>query len=209
VLAEETDYVIPVAENFKNTFTAQGGSVPVFISFQSGESDFRAIITRVKKAKVDGLYIGTQSHDLASLVVRQTRELGLKQAIYGNEQLGNCAQSEPALAALKGAIYAEPHFDTTAPRTRDFIERYLRRFKMTALPYGIWTAEAYDAVRLLADTINRCGDEVEKVWACLIKTEGYPGVSGPVTIGPDGDGKRNYILKRVHADGRIEALDFK
>jgi branched-chain amino acid transport system substrate-binding protein len=210
VLAEETDYVMPVAENFKNTFISQGGEVPVFVSFQASESDFRAIVAKVKHANVDSLYIGLQSPDTAALLARQARELGLKQPFYGNEQMGNVPQSQAALAPLfNGTIYAEPKFDVTKPHTLEFIDRYKKRFNQPALPAGIWTAEAYDAVRLLADTINRCGDDVEKVRACLVKTVNYAGVSGQLAIGPDGDGIRAYILKRVRADGNVEIVDFK
>lgn len=202
VFVEETDYAVPVAEEFQKIFQASGGIIPFFDTFQSKETDFRSFLTKIQNQKVDALYLGTQGPDTASLLVEQMRELGLHIPIYGNEQVGSARLSHPEAAShFAGIIFAEPLFDKTTPKTHDFIERYKSRYHVQDLPLGIFTAEAYDAVRLLAEAISRCGDDVEKVRACLVATRNYPGVSGPVTIGADGDGQRTYVLKRIDTDG--------
>lgn len=203
VLAEETDYVLPVAEEFMHVFEKQGGRAVSLERFAYNETDFRSILTKLKKPGIDGFYLGVQSVDTAALFMRQANELGLPHPAYGNETVGNTPQGNPSLAELfAGMIYAEPSFDTSAPKTARFIERFNERYHLTALPYGIWTAEAYDAVVFLAQAINQCGADVEKVRACMTQIKDYVGASGKVSIGADGDGIREYKLKRVTAEGK-------
>ena len=73
------------------------------------------------------------------------------------------------------------------------------KYKVDQLPFGIWAAEAFDVVTLLAKTIARCGETPESVKQCLYQTHDYPGASGSISIDANGDGIRKYVLKEVKA----------
>ena len=203
VIHEETDYATPAAERLRDQFVRLGGKVTVFTSFAPGETDFRAIATRVKSQNPDALYLGVQAQDTAILLVRQVRELGLNVQLLGNEVTGSAVvQFVGDKTIFDGLIFAEPEFHPELSPTKEFISRFESTFRTQGLPFGIWTAEAYDTVDLLAKTIAQCGDDAELVKACLYKVRNYDGVSGRVSINEKGDGVRQYVVKSVK-DGRI------
>lgn len=209
VISEETNYALPVAEKFRETFLSKGGEIVLFETYLSGEKDFRSLAAKIKGVNPDVVYLGTQSHDVTVNFARQIREIGIRKPLYGNEQMGNALVSPELEGAFEGTIFAEPPFDTERTKTRDFIRRYKERFGESTLPSGLWTAEAYDAVGILAAAINRCGNDVEKVRACLVSGEIYRGVSGDISIGPDGDGTRQFVLKRIERDGMQSQVEFQ
>ncbi len=57
-------------------------------------------------------------------------------------------------------------------------------------------------MRVVANEIVRCGEDSDKVKACLYDLKGYQGVSGLISFDKNGDGVRRYVLKRI-AGGNI------
>jgi len=203
IIVEETDYAMPVAQAFKEEFELQGGRLLQESSFQPGEVDFRAIAVKVKGNSPDVIYIAGQSIDSAKILIKQIRDSRVFAPILGNEMVGNIASSNPDMVEmLRGIVFAEPAFDINAPLTRSFADKFKARYHLPELPHGFWTSEAYDSVRLMADVINRCGEDVSEVIKCLEQVRDYKGVSGVISIGPDHDGQRETVLKIVGKDGK-------
>jgi len=206
VLYEETDYAEPPAERFAELIKKSDAELVDFQGYHPGETDFRAVLTRLRNRQPDGLYLGVQSPDSAVLILQQLRELNIDIQIFGNEITGNAVFSDlPRAHLFDGMIFGEPDFDLESPATKAFVANYTKRFQVDALPYGFWSAEAYDAVKLLAQIIGECGDEVEQVRACLLNVRDYPGVSAPVSIDENGDGVREYKIKIIEG-GSVRTL---
>ena len=204
MIFEETPYALPIAEVFGEEIKRRGGEVISSDSFVPGNTDFRSMLIKLRGRHADGVLIAVQAQDTAYIIVRQLHELGLKIQVYGNEVAGNAITAHPEAAALfEGMIFGEPEFNQDDPALKDFIAKFNARFGTTELPYGFWTAESYDGVRLLAKVINECGDDVEAVKKCLYGVNNYKGISGKISINENGDGVRNYIIKRV-TNGRIQ-----
>jgi branched-chain amino acid transport system substrate-binding protein len=196
-----TDYAQPLAEGFRDEVLQRKGRVPVFEGLAPGDLDARPLLLRMKRAGVTCLYLGIQSPEAAVAVLQQAAEISFHPLLLGNEITGNAVTTAGDRKSLfEGLVFAEPEFDLEAKRTKAFIKRYKARFGVESLPYGFWSAEAYDAVRLLAETIGRCGEEVSAVRACLLSVHNYQGVSGPISINEQGDGVRKYLIKRINAD---------
>lgn len=192
ILAAQTDYVGPIADRLEKRFSELGGST-VRENFISGETSFRTILTRIKAGKPDAVYVGTQEPDSAELIIKQMHELGMKMQIYGNESTGSIAATSSTPSLYDGLIFAQLAIDRESPKTREFIEKYRKKFKVSDIPYVI-TPEAYDTVKLLAEMVQQCGDDVEKVKACLYQVRNYQGASGPLSIDEHGDGLREHAL---------------
>jgi branched-chain amino acid transport system substrate-binding protein len=207
VIYEIKDYPKPIADAFKKSFEELGGQVSVFDGFSPEENDFRSILSRMKEANVEAIFISPQAPEKASLIIKQINELGLNVKIFGNEQVGSKTTIDAVgNSAIEGLVFGEPKFDVNDPITKEFIEKYNSRYGTNGLPLGIWTAECYDAVHILADAIDASDDDVEKIKEYLYGVKKYVGASGSFSIDENGDGVREYKLKTIK-EGKIIDID--
>ncbi len=205
ILYEETDYARPQAERFAELLSEHNAPAIDIQSYNPSETDFRTILSKFKIKKIDGLYVGVQSPDRALLILQQIKVLGLKAQLFGNEITGNSVSAYlDSRDLFEGLIYAEPPFNQDSNNTSAFINRFKKRFNTDSLPFGFWTAEAYDTVNLLAQVISECGDNVDKVKDCLYKIKDYDGVSAPISIDENGDGVRKYVIKQIRNGKGVE-----
>ncbi len=205
VIYEETDYAIPLAEKFKGEFN-KTGKVVGYESYMKGEVDFRSIISRIKRANPDFIYLSIQSPEVSILILKQLADLGVRAYLGGNELMGSSLTAFPEHKELfEGLYFSSPRFDIDSEPTKGFVERYKARFSAAGLPMGIWTAEAFDAVHVMAKAIKDCGPDPSSVRRCLYGIQNYQGVSGEISIDSNGDGIRRYELKQIR-NSRIETI---
>ncbi|MCK7471379.1 MAG: ABC transporter substrate-binding protein [Desulfomicrobium escambiense] len=74
------------AEAFRDYFNANGGKVVEYIDYATGLVDFKALLTRIKAANPDCIYLGQYAQE-SGLQVKQARELGIKSIVVGNNTL--------------------------------------------------------------------------------------------------------------------------
>lgn len=198
VVYEETEYASGLAEYFKSQAPSHAIKVSTMQSFVPGETDFRSIVTRIKASGAKAVYFSPQSPDGTTSVLRAFKEQRIELPVLGNEIAGNTVKANVSAAGLfEGMVFAEPQFDTHNPAVTNFTRRYLARFGGTGLPYGFYTCEAYDAVRVVAHVLATCGVDNEKVKECLYTLNNYQGLSGKIAFDSNGDGIRHYILKKI------------
>lgn len=205
ILFEETDYAEPVAEHFKKRFKELGGKVDLYESFNPGTTDFRASLSRIKSRKSKFLYLGVQAQDTADLIIKQLNELQLDIQVFGNEMVGNAFAVSSDPDRFEGVIFAEPKFDKDRPKTKSLIKEFKKRYDFDGLPFGIFTAEAYDTPFVLKHAIETCGESPKQVKDCLYKVKNFDGASGQITIDENGDGVRDYLVKRIQ-NGQKEVI---
>lgn len=202
VIYEETEYAQGLAEFFRNEATRHGITIPLYEGFAPTDVDLRSVVTRAKAAKIDALYLSLQAPDAIVSLLKVLREQRVSTTLLANEIVGNTVGSFPQQQDFfDGIVFGEPEFDRSAEGFRTFEAKYRARFQ-AELPYGFYTAEAYDAVRVVAYEIAKCGEDSDKVKACLYDLKDYYGVSGPVAFDKNGDGVRRYTLKRI-SGGKI------
>lgn len=182
ILHEITDYVMPVAEKVKKDFEQQGGIISETLAFNPGETDFRSMLVKISKNAPDALYLGVQAPDTGMVLMKQVRELKLDAKIFGNEQFSSAfLSSKPeGRALLEGIVFAQPECDLGNSPARSFLEKYRKRYDVEALPFGCYTAEAFDAVQILAAALRKCGEDAECVKEYLYRIRDYQGASGGV-----------------------------
>lgn len=196
IIHEDTDYAMPLAEKLKDVLTVAGKEVTI-ASFVSSENDFRAILTKLAASKIDALYIGVQSKDKANIILKQLFDQKIILPLYGTVQAALEYKDKFSAANKTTFSYVDPLFDFNTEKTAKFIKRFEDEYNTKGLPLGIWTAEAYDAVHLMAEAVKRCGADPLEVSKCLRKTKDYIGVSGRLTISENGDGVRELETKSI------------
>ena len=179
-------YSVGLAKYFKEGFAAVGGDVVLEQKYAEGDKDFKAQLTAIKAAGVDGLFVPGYYTE-AALVCIQARELGLQFPIFGGD-----GWEAPELLTIGGAAmegcYYTTHYspENQAPVVQDFVRSFQARFggetpdSMAAL--------GFDSARVLLDAIRRAGTpEGGALRAAIAATRDFPGVTGTTTL----DAERN------------------
>ena len=105
---------------------------------------------------------------------------------------------------VRGAVIAAPfHHDSRFEFVKHFVEAYEATYD--AEPESL-AAEAFDAANLVQVQLARGRDSRDAVRDGVIRTEGYPGASGVITLLPDGNARKRPFLLGVRG-GRIVSLD--
>lgn len=143
-----------------------------------GEKDFRPFLTRIKDAKPD-LIFAAGYYDVAALIVRQAKELGIAVPILAEEGFDSPKFIELAGKDAEGVIIAT-NLDRDDPRP--VVQNYLKNYKAA---YGIDPdmvgASSYDAFMILVNAIERAGTDQKAVIKALLETKDYNGLTGKLS----------------------------
>jgi branched-chain amino acid transport system substrate-binding protein len=195
------DYSVGLTNIAKDYLAKNGGNVVKEQSYSSGDKDFRAQLTDIKSANPDVIII-TGYYPEASLIAKQARQFGIKATLVGGDGWDGSSLIPVGGKAIEGAYFSN-HFSTedTSPLVQDFVKKY--KAKYNAVP-DAFAALGYDATKLLADAIKRAGStDSEKIRAAVQDTEGFPGVSGKITIGKDRNAVKSAVILTIK-DGALK-----
>jgi len=183
-----------VADYFKKTFEASGGTLTASESFQPDATDFRSQITKIKASNPDALYVlGYQQN---GLIMKQARELGLQCQFLGASDCELPEVLRIAGNAADGTIYTKAAFDP-ASQTKEvaqFVVKYRQRYGEDPEVFG---ATSYDAVRIIAVALEQGKQDPARMRDVILTVKDYPGVSGQTTFLPNRDVKKPVEVKRI------------
>jgi branched-chain amino acid transport system substrate-binding protein len=178
-------YSVGLAAAFKSEFIAAGGKIVIEQRFSEGDKDFKAQLTAIKAAGVDGILIPAYYTECA-LIALQARALGLDVPLFGGD-----GWESPQLIAIGGkaveGIFFSTHYssENPAPATQAFVKKYREKYGET--PDGL-AALGYDSVLVLVDALKRAGTtNSAKLRDALAATREVMGATGSTTL----DAQRN------------------
>jgi branched-chain amino acid transport system substrate-binding protein len=195
------DYSVGLTNIAKDYLSKNGGNVVKEQSYSSGDKDFRAQLTDLKSANPDVIII-TGYYPEASLIAKQARQFGMKATLVGGDGWDGSSLIPVGGKAIEGAYFSN-HFSTEdkSPLVQDFVKKY--KAKYNAVP-DAFAALGYDATKLLADAIKRAGStDSDKLRVAIQDTEGFPGVSGKITIGKDRNAVKSAVILTIK-DGTLK-----
>ena len=196
IIYEQTDYAKPIAEKLKQEFENKGGLVFVFESYSPGTIDFRTIILKAKDSNADSLFISAQNPDSALNIMKQIKEQGINIQLAGNEGASGQVIIDKIPDLYEGFIAAMPAYDEKNKETEKFIKAYQEKYGQKP-PFGINTAESYDAVYIVSNCLEKFGENIDKIKQCLYGIKDFDGASGIVTIDDNGDAIKEYNARIV------------
>jgi branched-chain amino acid transport system substrate-binding protein len=197
----QQDYSVGLTDSIVKHFTALGGQVTDPVSYSSGDSDFRAILTQVRSQKPDVIFV-TGYYPEAAIIARQARELGIKVPLLGGD--GWVGQAlENGREALANS-YISNHYsgDNPDPIVQTFVKSYRAKFNKD--PDSI-AALGYDAAKVLADAMTRAGStDGPKVRDALAKAD-VPGVTGRLKMNAKRNVDKPAVIQEVtFANGSVK-----
>jgi branched-chain amino acid transport system substrate-binding protein len=190
VLHLNNDWGIDTAKYFSEAFENLGGEVVGTEFYFDGESDFTAVLTKLKDSDADGLFIASFYNDGAAINIQRER-LGWDVPVLGPTSLYSPQLLELGGEAVDGLYTATGFFaEDPDPAVQEYVTEFEERFG--ARP-NFHAALAYDAMMLLADAIERAGStDRGSIREALSETAGFPGLAGTITFTPNGDATKGY-----------------
>ena len=174
-------YTEGISGFFVSGFRGSGGTVAAELFFDRGETDFAEVLGRLAEAEPGAVFVSGFVEEIA-LLTRQARALPLVDAAGEPVRfLGADSWDHPELLGgagpeLEGSFFST-HFspDSDEPGARAFVDAYRSRY---GIPPSGGDAVSYDAVRLLAQAVERAGRlDPEAIRAQLAATEDYAGAT--------------------------------
>ena len=197
----QQDYSVGLTDSIRKHFTALGGQVLDPVSYSSGDSDFKAILTQVRSQKPDAVF-ATGYYPEAAIIVRQARELGMKMPFLGGDGwVGDALKN--GREALNNT-YISNHYsgDNPDPVVQNFVRAYRARFNRE--PDAI-AALAYDAVKVLADAITRANSTEGPTLRGALAQADVPGVTGRLRINAQRNVDKPAVIQEVtFANGEVK-----
>lgn len=178
---DKTQYGEGLATIVRDNVKAAGGNVVAFEAQDPGKKDYSPLTTKVVSSNADIFYWGGYSPE-AILLVKSLKEKGYKGTFVGADGAKDDSFLKGGGAAAEGAYLTCPCGDpsvATDEKSKAFVSAF--RSKYNGDP-GIYAAEYWDAVHLIADAIKTAGKPGDikayrdKVRDAIAKTS-YQGVT--------------------------------
>jgi branched-chain amino acid transport system substrate-binding protein len=207
MLDQANDYVKGLAEFFEQAFVNQGGEIVGKESYTATDTDFSAILAKVRTSRPDVVYL-PDYYNIVNLAVKQAKEKGIQVPFMGGDGWDS---SDLDLKAAAGGYFTN-HYSPFDPRpeVQNFVKAYGDKFKDDSgnakVPDALATL-AYDATNLLLQAIKEAGSEdTGKVKDALAKIS-FNGVSGLITFDAQNNPVKSATILAVKADGvKFEAV---
>jgi branched-chain amino acid transport system substrate-binding protein len=176
-----SDYGKGLAENFEKTFTAAGGTIVATEAYVAGDTDFNAILTKVKGQDFDVIFIPGYYNE-AGLIIKQARAQGITTPILGADGFDSPTLLELAGAEALTDVYFSNHYSSLDqdPTVQKFIADFKAKYNKEP---DAFNALGYDLAKFVADGIARAEKvDGESVKNALAATKNFSGVTGSFSV---------------------------
>src|SRR5215217_1787154 len=190
VIDDSTAYGQGLADAFERTVKEGGAKVITREHTTDKDTDFKAILTKIKGLKPDLVMFGGIDPQ-AGPMIKQMGELGIKAKFVGGDgmqtpnfiKLGGPA-SEGAMASIPGLPKEK------MPGGTQFLQKYKAKFNQDV---ELFAPMGYDAVMVFIDSMKRAGSTDPAKFLPEVGKTNYQGVIGPIAFDDKGDLKNGPI----------------
>lgn len=180
------EYTTLLGGYFKARFTEMGGEIVLEDQYDDKATDFSAQIAKIKalQPQPDFYFISAMPYNVGP-VVKQFRDAGLTGPIVGGD-----GYDTPDILTVAGPAAENVFFTTHAlmdaqggtEAIKKFIEAYKKEYGHD--PENAFAALGYDALKLMADAIQRAGStDAAAIKKAILETKNFPGITGAITFG--------------------------
>jgi len=191
----KSDYSLGLAEFFSSKFKEMGGEIVSEQNFQTGDSDFKGQLTRIRSSNPEALFIPAYYTEVG-LIARQARQLGIKAVLLGGDGWDSPKLFEIGQDAVNGAYFSN-HYASESPNaaTQKFIKDF--KAKYNEGPDGL-SAAGYDAAMILLNAMEKAPELTpEAIRNALAATKDFEGATGKITINSERNADKDAFIVKV------------
>ena len=159
VLHDKQSYGQGIASAVRAELEKAGVKVAMFEGINAGDSDYSAVITKIRSSGADFIYYGGY-HPEMGLLLRQGAEQGLQAKFMGPEGVGNPDINAIAGTSVDGMLVTLPADFTQDPANAEIVKAFKDKNRD---PGGAFQLTAFAATTAIAEGIKGAGadDPVE------------------------------------------------
>ena len=154
-----------------------------------GDSDFTAVLTKLKRINPDVVYMSTYQPE-GSKMIQQVRKLGLESAFVTEDAVYHPKFLEVGGPSAEG-VYLTFAKSPDTPEKEQFIKTYKSMWKVDAV--GTYAYFAYDAAMMVLAAVEKAGTKADTLQKTL-RGNTWPGVTGDIKFDEHGDRKLAHIV---------------
>ena len=163
-----------------------------------GDSDFTAVLTKLKKVNPDVIYLSVYQPEGSKMIV-QAKKLGITATLISEDAVYHPKTLEVAGDAANGMYFTFAYTKET-PERQAFVETYKKMWKVDAV--GTYAYYAYDAAMMVMAAVVKAGSADGDKLAETIRGNTWPGITGEISFDEKGDRKIAHIVWIVK-DGKF------
>lgn len=191
------------------------GAAP--ISFNTGDLDVSAQVTKLNSLKPDGVVIGAD-YSQAITVIREMKRQGFTKPVIGGTPLISSAilRAAPDIPVVAPATF---YASMSEERAHEFVQKLQPLLgKASGLPKDVepsmFDANIYETVNMYIDAVKKAGvtgkpenleQDRAKIRDYMTKLKGFEGLTGPIAFNENGDAVKRYFI----VEGRNSAWTTK
>jgi branched-chain amino acid transport system substrate-binding protein len=205
ILNDKTTYGKGLADETKKALNKVGVTEKLYESYNKGDKDFNAIVSRLKLEKIDLVYVGGY-HQEAGLILRQMRDQGLKTVLMSGDALADKEYASITGPAGEGTLFT---FGPD-PRNKPTAKAIVEKFKANNIDPEGYTLYTYAAMQVWSQAVKKAGTTDPKKVMDAIKGGAWDTVIGKMEFDAKGDIKQlDYVVYKWDAKGNYTEVNPK
>jgi len=189
--------------HFNRSSTRIGFPVIIEERFNDGETNFKDQLERIRKTTPEAILIWGNAKE-SGLILRQIRELGMNQPIFGSDRMVNPEFLETAGKYAEGVVTTcQYNPDANNSGLKKFQVDYFNRFSQEP---DVFAAHAYDGMNMIIEAIRKAGLNrvlIRDLLTDLKTFQGYEGITGRIIFDASWNNIRPIFMAEVR-NGKFE-----
>ncbi len=182
ILHDNTAYGKGLADETKKTMNKGGLKETLYSAYVPGERDYSAIVSRMKQAGIELIYIGGY-HTETGLIIKQARQQGMNVSVMGGDALVTNEFWQISGEQGEGTMMTFP----SDPRRRPSAQAVVKEFADKKIDPEGYVLYSYAAVQIWAEAAEKAGTTDPKKVADVLRAGKWDSVLGPISYDKKGD----------------------
>jgi branched-chain amino acid transport system substrate-binding protein len=184
IVHDKTPYGKGLADEFKRQLNTRGVTETMYEAITAGDKDFTALITKMKNAGIDLIYLGGY-HTEAGLIARQAKEQGINATMMSGDALVTDEYWAITGDTGQGTLMTF----SPDPRKNEAAAPVVAEFEAQGYDPEGYTLYTYAAIQVWAQAVEKAGSTDLEAVIEQLNSNQFDTVLGPVAFDDKGDVK--------------------
>jgi branched-chain amino acid transport system substrate-binding protein len=202
IVHDKTTYGKGLADETKKAINKGGMKEKLYESYNKGDKDFNALVSKLKLNGIDLVYVGGY-HQESGLLLRQMRDQGVKATLMAGDALADKEFASITGPAAEGVLFT---FGPD-PRNKPTAKALVEKFKAKNIDPEGYTLYTYAAFQVWQQAVAKAKTTDGRKVAAALKNGSYDTVLGKLSFDAKGDITiLDYVVYKWDAKGNYAQL---